>query len=535
MDSPLGGGPSAAFEDVGHTSLRKISDERRFQVLVEAVTDYAIYLLDADGYVTSWNSGAERIKGYAAAEVLGRHFSLFFTDEDRAEGRPGRALATARQTGRFEDEGWRLRKDGSQFWAMAVLDAVRDDTGTLIGFAKVTRDITEKRKASQALEEAREQLFQSQKLEAVGQLTGGVAHDFNNLLTIILSSAILAERRVSGDDKLKELLGHIKDAAKRGAGLTQHLLAFSRRQTLRPEVLDVSRRLTDMANLLSRSLRGDIALKIDLPANLWPVEVDPGQFELALLNLGLNARDAMPDGGTLTVTGRNIVLDDKVAELVGKYIAVEVADTGCGMPEAIKSRAFEPFFTTKDVGKGSGLGLSQVYGLAKQSGGSVTIDSEEGKGTTVTIYLPAAKAAPAVAAPQEVTRFVTANPRATILVVEDEERVADVTVAVLEQSGYRVRLARHADEALELLRRGERVDLVFTDVVMPGNVDGIQLAQSIRKTYPSLPVLLASGFSDALTAAGVGALSLISKPYEPETLLARIAATIERRPQAIAR
>ncbi|WP_223861575.1 hybrid sensor histidine kinase/response regulator [Geminicoccus harenae] len=369
------------------------ASERQFRRLVQGVTDYAIFMLDPDGYVTSWNSGAAVLKGYRADEIIGQHFSRFYTEEDRAIDQPARALAAARERGHFEKEGWRVRKDGSRFFASVVIDPIHEN-GQLVGFAKVTRDITERRQAQEALEEAREQLFQAQKMEAIGQLTGGVAHDFNNLLQAISGCLQMVERRVD-DPRVREILVAGQQAIDRGARLTQQLLAFARRQPLHPERIDIGTTLRATSELLARSLRADIRLKMELEPDLWPIEADPTQFELALLNLAVNARDAMPDGGQLTIEGQNLSLAPgrDPDGLAGDFVRLRVIDTGTGMPAEVAARACEPFFTTKEVGKGSGLGLSQVYGFARQSGGAVRIETRPGAGTTIVLVLPRAQAA----------------------------------------------------------------------------------------------------------------------------------------------
>lgn len=501
--------------------LEKVDGETRFQLLVEAVTDYAIYLIDPNGKIISWNSGAERIKGYTAAEVLGRHFSLFFTEEDRAIGKPAHALDTARRTGRSEEEGWRRRKDGSRFWALAVIDAVRDKTGEIIGFAKVTRDLTERREAEQKLEQAREQLFQAQKMEAIGQLTGGIAHDFNNLLTVILGGADLAEAQIGDNQKLRRLIGNMRHAAQRGESLTKQLLAFSRRQPLKPEIIDISRQLAIIIDLLTRSLRGDIRIVPEVPSDLWPVQVDPSQLELALLNVGLNARDAMPGGGALWIRARNFVGNGK-NNLSGQYVVVDIEDTGLGMSEEVKARAFEPFFTTKDVGHGSGLGLSQAYGFAKQSGGLLALESEFGRGTKVSLHLPAAPSTSAQPAAEQPAAQPRMRGNAIVLLVEDDPAVAELAVGLLGGAGYKVKTAPNAKAALETLRKGTPVDLVFSDIMMPGGMNGAELARIVRKEFPAVFILLATGYAEAAATTLAQEFPLICKPYGRDLLLDKL-------------
>ena len=505
-----------------------LESERRFRLLVQGVTDYAIFLLDLDGRVTNWNSGAQHIKGYTAEEIVGEHFSRFYTVEDRAAGKPAQALAEARQNGRFAADGWRVRKNGSRFWASVVLDAIRDETGELIGFAKVTRDITERLQMQQELEQAREQLFQMQKLEAIGDLTGGIAHDFNNLLTVIRGSIELAERHAAGNDRLTRLLRAAQAAAGRAADLTHQLLAFSRRQPLRPELISLPKQLLDTAGFLDRSLRGNIRTVIDVPADLSAVEVDPRQFELALLNVGLNARDAMPGGGTLRISARNVTIDDGPLGLKGDFVRIDITDEGVGIPAQLIDKVIEPFFTTKEVGKGSGLGLSQAYGFARQSGGTLAIESQVGRGTTVIFYLPARSGVALSRGPDATGQFAAeALGKGSVLVVEDDLAVAEFAVAALQDSGFNVTLVHCARAALERLEQGERFDVVFSDIIMPGKMNGVELAQAIRAQYPFVPVLLTTGFSDPAVSEEARRFPLITKPYQVQDLTARIAKLVD--------
>ena len=521
------------------TERRKVQEallesERRFRLFVDGVRDYAIFMLDPDGRVINWNSGAQRAHQYAAEEIVGEHYRLVFTAEDQANGEPERALAAADAAGKYEAEGWRVRKDGTQFWASIVIDKICNRGGELLGFAKITRDISEKRDAQKALDEAREQLFQSQKLEAIGQLTGGVAHDFNNLLAAILSGISLIERTVgTGDEKLKHLLDTMRQATQRGHGLTRQLLTFSRRQPLRPEVLDVNRRLRETLDLLERLLSGNIKMQIRVEGRLSPIEVDPAEFDLAILNVCLNARDAMPRGGTLTIEARNETRPSDVDGGSERIVAISLTDTGIGIPDAIRKRVFEPFFTTKDVGKGSGLGLSQVYGFANGSGGAVEIVSEVGKGTSVTFRFPAARPKPQDSSPEDTTVMASAHDSGTVLLIEDDLSLAELTSALLEHAGYTVKVAHSAAAALNMLKRGSHIDAVFSDIVMPGGMNGFQLARTLRKEFPDVPVLLTTGFSGAADVAQIRGIEIIPKPYDPDKVtsqLAKLIAESKRRP-----
>ncbi len=357
-------------------------------MLVQAVVDYAIFMLDLHGHIVSWNAGAARIKGYEASEAIGQHLSMFYTDEDRQDDKPRQLLARALQDGRSQDEGWRLRKDGSRFWALVAIDAIRDEQGTIIGLAKITRDITDRHEADVRYDALRAQLFQAQKLEALGQLSGGMAHDFNNLLTIILGAAKLAAR-TSDSQRLASLLTSIQNAGERGAQMTRNLLTFARREQVPSRLVDLNELLDAAHALFSQALPRTMSLEMQVAAGLHPVDLDPGQLEMALLNLIVNARDAMQGMGVVRLSAHNRLLTGDLEGLHGAFVLISIIDQGVGIDPAIRSRLFEPFFTTKDVGQGTGLGLSQVYGFARQAGGAVHIASIAGQGATVTLCLPA--------------------------------------------------------------------------------------------------------------------------------------------------
>ncbi|PVE26476.1 hybrid sensor histidine kinase/response regulator [Microvirga sp. KLBC 81] len=493
--------------------------EQRFRLLVQGVTDYAIYMLDPEGYVSNWNPGAQRIKGYSEDEIRGQHFSRFYTDEDRATGLPQRALETARREGKFEAEGWRVRKDGTRFWASVVIDPIYNDQKRLIGFAKITRDITERRNAQEALAQAQAALFQSQKMETVGQLTGGIAHDFNNLLTIIVNNLDLLTRNVTGPRETRLIEG-AQRAAERGAQLTQQLLAFSRRQPLQPALHDPIRLIEGFETVLRRACGETVNLQLSLPSRVSTINVDGAQFEAALLNLVVNARDAMPDGGALTIAiGETNLIEDRAAIRsipAGNYVVVNVEDTGMGMTPDIASRVFEPFFTTKEVGKGTGLGLSQVYGFITQSGGHIEVDSTPGQGTTITMLLPAHGEGQETGDEDQAETVRPARDSAgTVLIVEDEPAVLEVATEIFDSLGYDVLTARDAPGAIAVLETDVSVDVLFSDVVMPNGMDGFELSRKAREMRPRIKVLLASGYPmSALPAGGFDdEVSFISKPY----------------------
>jgi len=393
---------------------------------------------------------------------------------------------------------------------------IRDAAGKALRMVGSMVDVTEQRQLEA-------QLRQSQRLEAIGQLTGGVAHDFNNLLTVILSNAELLEARLAGNDQLRMLAEMTRIAAERGADLTSRLLAFARRQTLDTKPADIAHLLKGMEPLLNRALGAHVEARIEAEPGLWRALIDPLQLESALLNLCINARDAMPDGGVLTIRATNVVLDAEGESESGDYVAIAVADTGEGMDEATRARAFEPFFTTKEVGKGSGLGLSMVYGFVTQSKGRISIDTELGKGTTITLSLPRAREPAHTSVTSDKERVLEGDER--ILVVEDDDLVRAQVCTELATLGYRVVSVRNAAEALETLRADTAFDLLFTDIVMPGGVNGRQLADAAQELAPQLPVLFTSGYPDiALAADGriAPGVHLLRKPYRRRELAAKV-------------
>ncbi|HEX5935398.1 MAG TPA: PAS domain S-box protein [Pseudorhizobium sp.] len=503
--------------------------ERQFQLLVQGVTDYAIFMLDPNGYVSNWNVGAERIKGYRSEEIIGSHFSRFYTEEDRAAGIPERGLETARKEGRFEKEGIRQRKDGSRFWAHVIIDAIRDETGKLLGFAKVTRDITEKVEAQKALNQAREDLFQAQKMEAIGQLTGGIAHDFNNLLMAVLGSLEILKKRMPEDPSLAPLLDNAIQGAERGVALVQRMLTYSRRQNLNMVAVDIPQVVEDLMEFIRQSAGPRISIETSLAQGLCPVTTDPVQLETALLNLVVNARDAMPDGGTITIRAETVE-SERAGDPEKGFVRLSVADTGEGMDEETLQQATTPFFTTKGVGKGTGLGLSMVQGLAEQSGGRLTIESSTGKGTSVSLMLPVAdseKSPEIVAVPaNSVPENLSPSPL-KVLAVDDDALVLMNTSLMLEDLGHAVTEAYNGQEALAVLQGGEHIDLVITDHSMP-RMTGAELAARIRTDWPDVPVILATGYAE-LPSGDAPKGTKLSKPFSQEQLQEAIAAALHAR------
>jgi PAS domain S-box-containing protein len=493
---------------------RRAADElsnlsARLKTLLDS-SPLPIFSLDPGGRVATWNSAAERVFAYAEADVIGQSFATLLENAGNGfENVHQRVMAGER----VQDLQMRwLGRDGR------TLDVVHSgapvaDAGERSGAVYISEDVTEKRKLER-------QLTQSQKMEAVGQLTGGVAHDFNNILTVITGTIEILAAGVADRPELAAITQLIDEAAERGAGLTRQLLAFARKQPLQPQETDINTLMVEAASLLRPTLGEQIEIESMLEGDTWPALVDRSQLVTAVLNLAINARDAMAGGGKLTLETGNVMLDEAYARQnadvqPGPYVMIAVSDTGSGIPAALRDKVFEPFFTTKDVGKGTGLGLSMVYGFVKQSGGHIKIYSEEGFGTTIKLYLPRA-----TEQTQPMADAAPTSPHATghetILVVEDDRMVRDYVVAQLQSLGYVATAASNAAEALAILDGGVAPDLLFTDVIMPGGVDGRELADQALRRQPSLKVLYTSGYTQtAIVHHGrldPGVL-LLAKPY----------------------
>jgi PAS domain S-box-containing protein len=499
----------------------KLSEEQ-FRLLVQGVTDYAIYMLDPEGNVTNWNLGAQRIKGYRPEEIIGRHFSQFYTDEDRTAGEPRRALETAIREDKFEKESWRVRKDGTRFWAHVVIDPLRDETGRLLGFAKITKDVTERREVQIKLEKTRAALNQMQKMEALGHLTGGIAHDFNNLLMAVLSSLELIRKRLPDDPKLTMLLDNAVQGAQRGANLTQRMLAFARRQELNSETIHIPELVRGMSDMLQQALGPTISIETRFPLKLSPITADANQLEMALLNLAVNARDAMPWGGQIIIAANEESLSaDNAHDMKGgRYVRLSVTDNGEGMDAETLRHAIEPFFTTKGPGKGTGLGLPMVHGLAEQFGGRFDLHSRVGEGTIAEIWLPvdedATKPAAGSTPARTKERFYEAL---VVLAVDDDPLVLTNTVAMLEDIGHTAIAAPSGRVALDILSSEDSIDMVITDQIMP-HMTGAELAKAIHAQWPKLPIILATGYAEA--PADHLRLPRLAKPFTQADLAEKI-------------
>ncbi|MFO1045697.1 MAG: PAS domain S-box protein [Planctomycetaceae bacterium] len=629
------------------------ASEEEFRLMIECVKDYAIYTLDPEGRVTSWNDGAARIYGYSAAEIVGQHRSRFFAQEEIARGLPDSEMKEAADAGRFSEEAWRVRKDGSHFWANGTMTVRRDHQGNVLGFVKVVRDLTERKRAevelrrnleviqlrdraiqavsqgilikdahdsnnriiyaspgfekltgyradevtglnsrflfgpktddeavkhllkvNQSHESAtveilnyrksstpywasvsvtpvnneqgelvhfvevhtditerrilEDQVRQSQKMEAIGQLASGVAHDFNNLLTVIFGYGEILLNSLTTDDPQRELVSEICHAGERAAGLTRQLLSFSRQNVMELKVVSFNTIVQEAEKLLRRIVGEDIRLVTILDPNIGRVRVDPHHMGQVLLNLAVNARDAMPHGGHLTIETKNVELDEAyvnthVEVKAGRHAVLSVSDNGTGMTPDVRARIFEPFFTTKPAGQGTGLGLSVVHGIIRQCNGQIGAYSEPGIGTTFKIYLPTVDETSA-SSPESPAQ-PSPNVYETVLVVEDEEAVRKIAVRTLKSQGYHVLEAESGKQAMQVVtRHAGRIDILVTDVVMP-EMSGRQLAELLRARLPDLKVLYQSGYTDdAVIRHGIleAEVAFLQKPYTPMNLIKKV-------------
>jgi PAS domain S-box-containing protein len=506
---------------------RLIDSERRYRLLVEGVKDHALFLLDSQGQVATWNAGAEQVLGFSAQEVRGQHLRLFSLPADRQARRPEEELAAAVQRGRYEATGWRARRGGERFWADLHLAPVVDDGGSPCGFAAVLRDLTQRRQME-------EQVCQAQRMEAAGRLAAGVAHDFNNLLAAVLGYNELVLLKLPPDSPLRADLEGIIEIGERTAALTRQLLTFTRRQVVQPRSLDLNAVVATACKLLRHLIGEDVEMVTDLSPAVPPVQADPGQIEQVLVNLAVNARDAMPTGGRLTIETANVSLGEGLDRLPsdappGHYVVLGVTDTGCGMSEEVKSHLFEPLFTTKEVGKGTGLGLATVGSIVKEAGGHISVLSEAGRGTSFRIFFPAAEVpAPAASAPQ-----AEEAPRGseTVLLVEDEDLLRPLFKRMLEVQGYRVLAARSGSEAVQISESHPGVvHLLVTDVVMP-HTNGCDLAAQLTSTRPGLRVLYISGYAgEVLAQRGLqqGERDFLQKPFSSEGLARKVREILDR-------
>jgi PAS domain S-box-containing protein len=510
---------TAAIRNIAERKLRE-NDLSRLAAVVESSQD-AIVSLTSLGIIRTWNRGAERIFGYSAEEATGRSI-LFLSPPDRsAEG--STLLERVARADRIEHfETIRVKKDGTQIHVALTFSPIKDSDGRVVGVSSVARDVTES-KHMEAM------LRQSQKMEAVGQLAGGVAHDFNNLLGVILGYTGLMLDRLGLDDPQRKSIEEIQKAGDRAALLTRQLLAFSRKQVLQPKVIDLNAVVAGAEKLLQRLIGENIELRAVLNPELCRVKADPGQIEQIIMNLAVNARDAMPSGGKLTIETSNMEFDEAYtaqhpSTRTGPHVMLAVTDTGCGMDAETKAHMFEPFFTTKEFGKGTGLGLSTVYGIVKQSGGSVWVYTEPGLGTSFKIYLACVDAVPEIEPPNDKVMNVVAGSQ-TILIVEDDPALLQVTHRSLEEVGYAILEARSSKEAIDISESHTGpIHLMVTDVVLPG-MSGVKLAAYLSAQRPEMKVLYVSGYTnDTVFHHGVlePGLAFLQKPFSARTLARRV-------------
>ena len=521
------GGRSACISVLQDVSARHDAEASRalLAAIVESAND-AIISKRLDGTITSWNAAAERLFGYSATEAVGQPITLIVPADGLAEERT--LFERVRAGGRIDQlETVRRRKDGSDVPVAISVAPILDGAGRVVGASKTVRDLTAQRQAERALNATEQQLRQSQKMEAVGRLAGGIAHDFNNVLSVILSYGEMLLGELEPGDPKRDDVDEIQTAARRAADLTRQLLMFSRQQVVSPKVLDLNDVLARMGAMLRRILGEDIDLKFGTAPDLGQVMADPSNVEQIIMNLVVNARDAMPTGGKLTIETANAELDEHYSHAhfgaaIGPHVMLAVSDTGCGMDRATQSRIFEPFFTTKDVGRGTGLGLSTVFGIVQQSGGTVWVYSEPGAGATFKVYLPRVTAPAVVTSPEAGCNLRGTE---TVLLVEDQEQVRVVAARVLERSGYRVLVAERPSQALALAETHPGViHLLLTDVVMP-EMGGAELAKRIALTRPETKVLCMSGYTDdSVVRHGVllSEMPFLQKPFTPGALRAKI-------------
>jgi len=506
--------------------------EDQFRHILEGIPDYAVFLLDGKGHISRSSGSTEQFFGYTVEELRGKHFSFLYSAEDLANRTPNQELQMASAHGRLEDTTWRVRRDGSRLWTESTLCPVRGEDGEIQGFTYVIRDVTEQKNKEQTLRQKEEELAQARKLEALGRLVGGVAHDFNNFITGIIGLAEETHQSLGVGDPRREDLEEIMKLANRASALTGELLAFGQKQASSPQVEHLNALVEGNKKFLLRLIGADIDLQLTLDSQPGYLLMDPRQFDQILVNLIMNARDAMPKGGILRLeTSRTKITETSSAGISpGRYVVLQVSDTGSGMEKEVLERLFEPFFSTKKQGKGTGLGLATVYGIVKQHGGSITVESQPGKGSSFRILWPEV-AAPAL----QGTGILPSTPTVhteTILVVEDEDAVRWIAQRALEKNGYRVLTAASGPAALKIAREfHEPIHLLLTDVVMP-ELNGRVLAEQFKFHFPKAAVLYMSAYSeDIIHQRGIlgPGFNFIKKPFTQGTLLLKVSVVLEKR------
>jgi PAS domain S-box-containing protein len=505
----------------------------KLQALLESAVT-AIITIDDRGLIESINPATERLFGYIAAELIGQNVKVLMPEPYKAEhdGYIANYLSTGvKKIIGFGREVHGRRKDGTTFpLHLSVSEFAANGRRFFTG---MIHDLSDRRHVEEALRESERRLAQAQKMEAVGQLTGGIAHDFNNLLLVITGNLELLDPQLHGENQ-KILLKEAQDAALLGSKLTDQLLTFARRRHMDAQVFSVNNQVVATTEMLRRTLGEHLMLSTSLAHNVWSVRADPGQFQSAVVNMAVNARDAMPEGGKLVIETRNIVLDSDHTDFhpelkSGQYVQLSISDTGSGMPPEVRDRVFEPFFTTKEKGRGTGLGLAMVYGFVKQSGGHITIYSEVGHGTTFNLYFPRIDSG-AAATTEKTKGHADLRATETILVVEDDERVRQLTITRLKLIGYQVLEAADGPKAIDILRRPHPVDLVFTDLIMPGGMSGREVVALARELRPGIKVLLTSGYAEELVQGDAASerLRVLRKPYQQAELVAALREVLAR-------
>jgi len=517
-----------------HDITERKRAEQKLQKLSQAVeqSPATVVITDEKGKIEYVNPKFEETTGYSASEAYGKNPRILSSGETSQE-QYKKLWDTITSGNVWQGEFHNVRKDGTFYWEAASISAIRNSIGEITNYLAVKEDIT----GNKDLEE---QVRRSQKLEAIGQLTGGIAHDFNNILGIILGNLELLELMLSGNDKAKKRIDQALKGAKRGADITRKLLSFSRQTAHQVSLTSVNTFIENIEELIAKSLTATIKVETHLAENLWSVETDTGDFEDSILNLSLNAKDAMPNGGTLVIETANKTLDEEYVKCnpgssAGDFVMISVSDTGIGMNKEVREKVFEPFFTTKETGKGTGLGLSMVHGFIQRSGGHIKIYSEEHKGTTFRIFLPRAQCDNDSI--KTIDYAHTSLPRGNekILIVDDEEGLLDIAAACLEELGYETMTATSGQQAIDILSTNKNFDLLFSDIIMPGDIDGYQLAISVNKSKPSLKILLATGFTKKREEYLKGeskfltdlVSNLLSKPYNKSELALAVRRTLD--------
>jgi two-component system, cell cycle sensor histidine kinase and response regulator CckA len=499
-------------------------------VLLEGIADHAVFLLDADGNVVQWTSSAEKVFGYTASDIEGQHSSKLYPEADADKERVTSELQMAAAHGRFEDITWRLRRDRTKFWADSVICPLRDKRSQLQGFSVIIRDITERKKAEESLRQKEEELTQARKMEAMGRFAGGIAHDFNNFITGIVGLADEVRLSLGERDPRRADLEEIIKTADQARILTRELLAFGRRQTSTPQVTDLNTVLNEKRRILSRLVGADIQFDLQLEAGVGRILIDRTQLDQMLINLIMNARDAMPNGGSIRLETHRLSKPAKAdSTATGPQIELVITDTGTGMDPEIMRHLFEPFFTTKAQGKGTGLGLATVYGIVKQNHGDIVVQSRPGHGTTFRIQFPEIDAPAEV--PQPAPMQAPTPGYETILVAEDTDIVRRVVTENLRKTGYRVLSATSGQEALELAKSFTGpIHLVLTDVIMPG-MNGPQMVDQLRTLHPESSILYMSAYAEDLVQkrGTLGEAAFIEKPFTAASLLHKIRQVLDDR------